>query len=278
MCGATPPSIMNQSEEMLMSNMQSHNDEGNMSLVGHLREVRNRIALVFVALIVVFFACFAFIKPLASKLLEMGKNYGFQYVYLAPSEMLTSYFKLSMILAVVIVAPLLLSQIWGFVAPALTKREKRAIRPALVGGLFFFCLGAAFSYFVALPFMIQFLINYSASDFIQSAISVASYLDFMVGMLLTFGLVFELPMLAFVLSNLGILTPELLRKIRPFAIVLIFILAAIITPPDVVSQFMIAIPMLGLYELSIGISMIVGKNRKQREDDEDEEDEEEDDE
>ena len=188
-----------------MSNMQSHNDEGNMSLVGHLREVRNRIALVFVALIVVFFACFAFIKPLASKLLEMGKNYGFQYVYLAPSEMLTSYFKLSMILAVVIVAPLLLSQIWGFVAPALTKREKRAIRPALVGGLFFFCLGAAFSYFVALPFMIQFLINYSASDFIQSAISVASYLDFMVGMLLTFGLVFELPMLAFVLTiNQGI--------------------------------------------------------------------------
>ena len=265
---------INQSEEMLMSNKESHNDEGNMSLIGHLREVRNRIALVFVALIVVFFVCFAFIKPLANKLLEMGKDYGFQYVYLAPSEMLTSYFKLSMILAVVIVAPLLLSQIWGFIAPALTKREKRAVRPALIGGLFFFAIGAAFSYFIALPFMIQFLINYSASDYIQSAISVASYLDFMVGMLLTFGLVFELPMLAFVLSNLGILTPELLRRIRPYAIVLIFVLAAVITPPDVVSQFMIAVPMLGLYELSIGISMVVVKHRKQREDeDEDEEDE-----
>ena len=148
-----------------MSNKVSHNEEGNMSLVGHLREVRNRIALVFVALIVVFFACFACIKPLANKLLEMGKNYGFQYVYLAPSEMLTSYFKLSMILAVVIVAPLLLSQIWGFIAPALTKREKRAVRPALIGGLFFFAIGAAFSYFIALPFMIQFLINYSAVSY-----------------------------------------------------------------------------------------------------------------
>lgn len=259
-----------------MSNNASRNTEGNMSLVGHLREVRNRVALVFVALIVVFFVCFAVIKPLANKLLEMGRNYGFQYVYLAPSEMLTSYFKLAMILAVVIVAPLLLYQIWGFVAPALTKREKRAIRPALVGGLFFFFLGAAFSYTVALPFMIQFLINYSASEFIQSAISVASYLDFMVGMLLTFGLVFELPMLAFVLSNLGILTPAILRKVRSYAIVLIFILAAIITPPDVVSQFMIAVPMLGLYELSILISSFVVKHKKAHEDDEDEEDEDDD--
>ena len=258
-----------------MSNKEKHSDEGSMSLVGHLREVRNRIALVFVALIVVFFACFACIKPLANKLLEMGRSYGFQYVYLAPSEMLTSYFKLSMILAVVIVAPLLLSQIWGFIAPALTRREKRAIRPALIGGLFFFFIGAAFSYFIALPFMIQFLINYSASEFIQSAISVASYLDFMVGMLLTFGLVFELPMLAFVLSNLGVLTPQLLRTVRPYAIVLIFILAAIITPPDVVSQFMIAVPMIGLYELSIGISMFVVKHRKQSADDEEEDEEDE---
>ena len=258
-----------------MSNKEKHSDEGSMSLVGHLREVRNRIALVFVALIVVFFACFACIKPLANKLLEMGRSYGFQYVYLAPSEMLTSYFKLSMILAVVIVAPLLLSQIWGFIAPALTRREKRAIRPALIGGLFFFFIGSAFSYFIALPFMIQFLINYSASEFIQSAISVASYLDFMVGMLLTFGLVFELPMLAFVLSNLGVLTPQLLRTVRPYAIVLIFILAAIITPPDVVSQFMIAVPMIGLYELSIGISMFVVKHRKQSADDEEEDEEDE---
>ena len=141
----------------------------------------------------------------------------------------------------------------------------------------FFVLGAAFSYFIALPFMIQFLINYSASDYIQSAISVASYLDFMVGMLLTFGLVFELPMLAFVLSNLGILTPELLRRIRPYAIVLIFILAAVITPPDVVSQFMIAVPMIGLYELSIGISMVIVKHKKQHEDENEDDDEEDED-
>ena len=248
-----------------MSNNTKQQAEGNMSLVGHLKEIRNRIGLVVVALLVAFVACFAFIKPLATILLEMGQDYGFQYVYLSPSELITAYFKLSLILAIVIVSPLLLSQIWGFLAPALTKREKKAIGPALAGGLVFFFIGAAFSYLIAIPFMIQFLINYSQSEMISSAISVASYLDFMVGMMLTFGLVFEMPMLAFVLSNLGILTPEILRKLRSYAVVLVFIIAAVITPPDVVSQFMIAVPMLGLYELSILISAVICRRRAKRE-------------
>lgn len=259
-----------------MSNNTKQHAEGNMSLVGHLKEIRNRIALVAVALIVAFVVCFTFIKPLATKLLEMGQKFGFQYVYLSPSELITSYFKLSLILAVVIISPLLLAQIWGFLAPALTKREKKAIGPAFAGGLVFFFIGGAFSYLIAIPFMIQFLINYSQSDMIASAISVASYLDFMIGMVLTFGLVFEMPMLAYVLSNLGILTPEILKKLRSYAVVLIFIIAAVITPPDVVSQFMIAVPMLGLYELSILISAAVTRRRKAREAQEDDEDEEDD--
>lgn len=254
------------------------NEEANMSLVGHLREFRNRIALSVVVLVVAFFVCFAIIKPLANAMLQMGLDSGFQYVYLSPSELLTSYFKLSMVLAVVVVSPLLLFQIWGFIAPALTKREKHAIRPALLGGIFFFVLGALFSYKVALPFMIQFLVNFSESDFIRSAISVASYLDFMIGMLLTFGVVFEEPMLAFVLTKLGVLNPQILRKMRSYAIPIIFVIAAVITPPDVVSQFMIAVPMIGLYELSILISAFVAKRRAQQEDEDDEDDDDEDEE
>ena len=153
---------------------QKGNEQANMSLVGHLREIRNRIALSVVALLAAFVICFAIIKPLANAMLQMGLDAGFQYVYLSPSELLTSYFKLALVLAVVVVSPLLIFQIWGFVAPALTKKEKRAIRPALLGGFFFFCLGALFSYMVALPFMIQFLVNFSTSDFIHSAISVAN--------------------------------------------------------------------------------------------------------
>ena len=269
-----------------MSHNTKHQAEGNMSLVGHLKEIRNRIALVFIALLVAFVVCFTFIKPLATSLLEMGQKFGFQYVYLSPSELLTSYFKLSLILAVVLISPILLSQIWGFLAPALTRREKKAIGPAFAGGLGFFFIGATFSYLIAIPFMIQFLINYSRSDMIASAISVASYLDFMVGMMLTFGLVFEMPMLAFVLSNLGVLTPAILRKLRSYAIVLIFVIAAVITPPDIVSQFMIAVPMIGLYELSVLISAVVARRRAKREameeageydDDEDDDDDDDDD-
>ena len=236
--------------------MSAKNDQANMSLVGHLREIRNRIALSVTALVVAFIACFAIIKPLANAMLQMGLDAGFQYVYLSPSELLTSYFKLSMVLAIVLVS-------------------------ALLGGFFFFCLGALFSYMVALPFMIQFLVNFSTSDFISSAISVASYLDFMIGMLLTFGVVFEEPMLAFVLTKLGILTPDILRKVRHYAIPVIFVIAAIITPPDVVSQFMVAVPMIGLYELSILISSVIYKkkqNEDDADDDEDEEDEYDDDE
>lgn len=255
--------------------MSAKNDQANMSLVGHLREIRNRIALSVTALVVAFIACFAIIKPLANAMLQMGLDAGFQYVYLSPSELLTSYFKLALVLAIVVVSPLLVFEIWGFVAPALTRKEKRAIKPALLGGFFFFCLGALFSYMVALPFMIQFLVNFSTSDFISSAISVASYLDFMIGMLLTFGVVFEEPMLAFVLTKLGILTPDILRKVRHYAIPVIFVIAAIITPPDVVSQFMVAVPMIGLYELSILISSVIYK-KKQNEDDADDDEEEED--
>jgi len=261
-----------------MSAGKKPDDQGNMSLISHLREIRNRIALSVLVLIVAFFVCFSIIKPLANSMLEMGLESGFQYVYLAPSELLTSYFKLALILAVVVTSPVLIFQVWGFIAPALTRQEKRAVRPALVGGIVFFCLGATFSYLVALPFMIQFLVNFSQSDFIHSSISVASYLDFMIGMLLTFGLVFEEPMLAFVLTSIGILTPDLLRKVRSYAIPLIFLLAAIITPPDIVSQFMVAVPMIVLYEFSILISAAVYRRRQRKEMQEDEEDDEEDEE
>ncbi len=230
-----------------------------MSLVGHLREIRNRIALSFVILVAVFFACFAAIRPLAYALLQLGLQNGFEYVYLSPSELLTSYVKLALVCSFALVSPVLIAQIWGFIAPAFTRRQRRAIYPALIGGLLFFFAGAAFSYVIALPFMIRFLVDFSTSDFIRSSVSVASYLDFMMGMLLTFGLVFEEPMLAFILTRLGILKPRLLRKARRYAIPVIFTIAAVITPPDVVSQFMVAIPMIALYELSIGISTVVAR-------------------
>ena len=253
--------------------MKNQNQKGKMSLVGHLTEIRNRLAVCLVALFLVFIACFAFIRPLANRVLDMGNSLGFQYVYIEPSELLSSYFKLSLILAVVVVSPFLMFELWQFVSPALKPLEKRAVLPALFGGFIFFLLGAIFAYMIALPFMIQFLVNYNQSSLITSSISVASYIDFVMGMLVVFGIVFEMPMLAFVLSKLGILTPDIMRKIRSYVIPTFFLLAAIITPPDVASQFMVAIPMIGLYEMSILISIVVSRRRQLAEEEEEEEEE-----
>lgn len=236
-----------------------------MSVVGHLREIRNRIAASIIALLAAFIICFAGIRPLADALLQLGVRGGFQFVYLAPSELLTSDFKLALLLAVALTSPFLLFQIWGFVAPALTAHEKRAVWPALTGGLCFFALGAIFCYFTALPLMLRFLVSYNQSALVRSAISVASYLDFMTGMLLTFGIVFEEPMLAFILARLGIVTPSMLRKARRYAMPAIFVIAAIITPPDVVSQLMLGLPMIGLYETSILIAQAAARIRSRSE-------------
>lgn len=251
--------------------MKNQNQKGKMSLVGHLTEIRNRLAVCLVALFLVFIACCAFIRPLANRVLDMGNSLGFQYVYIEPSELLSSYFKLSLILAVVVVSPFLMFELWQFVSPALKPLEKRAVLPALFGGFIFFLLGAIFAYMIALPFMIQFLVNYNQSSLITSSISVASYIDFVMGMLVVFGIVFEMPMLAFVLSKLGILTPPIMRKIRSYVIPTFFLLAAVITPPDVASQFMVAIPMIGLYEMSILISIVVSRRRQLAEKEEEEE-------
>ena len=262
--------------------MRSKKKRGTMSLVGHLKEMRDRLALSVVVLLAAFAVCFALIRGLADRMLEMGVRYGFQYVYLAPSELLTTYFKLALILGAVIASPFLLFELWGFVAPALRNREKKAVLPALFGGFGFFLIGALFAYVIALPFMIQFLVDFSQSAWVHASISVASYIDFVVGMILVFGLVFEMPLLAYVLTRLGVLSPKLLRKVRRYFVPVAFLLAAVITPPDVASQFMVAVPMLGLYELSILISMVAYRQRKADEDmeedweDEDDEEEEED--
>ena len=250
--------------------MKGKKQQGTMSLVGHLTEIRNRLAVCLAALVLVFIACFAFIRPLANRVLNLGNSLGFQYVYIEPSELLSSYFKLSLILAVVVVSPFMMFELWQFVSPALKPLEKRAVLPALFGGFAFFLLGALFAYMIALPFMIQFLVNYNQSSLITSSISVASYIDFVMGMLVVFGIVFEMPMLAFVLSKLGILTPAIMRRIRSYVIPASFLLAAVITPPDVASQFMVAVPMIGLYELSILISIVVSRRRQQAEEEEEE--------
>lgn len=237
-----------------------------MTVAGHLNELRRRlfwIVLVFVAATVV---CFLFIQKFVDLALAMSP--GFSFVYLSPSELVTSYMKLSIVLGLVFSSPFILWQVWAFIQPGLTEEEGKSALSAIVAGFVFFLIGALFCFFVMLPITLQFFYNFNGSKEIAASISFNNYMNFVLGMLVAFGLIFEMPVLSFLLSRLGLLKPQILVSARKYAILLVFVVAAVITPPDIVSQLMTAVPMLGLYELSILVSRAAYRARKPEEDEE----------
>ena len=230
-----------------------------MTIAGHLNELRRRVFLCVAVFVAASVLCFVFIQRFVDAALALST--GFDFVYLSPSELLTSYMKLALVLGLVFSSPVILWQIWAFVQPGLTEREASSARSAIIAGFVFFLLGVAFCFGLILPLTLQFLYNFNGSHDIAANISFNSYMSFVLGMLVAFGVVFEMPVLSFLLSRLGLLKPAWLAKGRKYAILVIFIVAAIITPPDVLSQLMTAVPMLGLYELSVLVSRAAYRKR-----------------
>ncbi|HEX4853945.1 twin-arginine translocase subunit TatC [Arenimonas sp.] len=223
------------------------------SLMGHLLELRARLMRGVAAVLVVFLALMPFAKelynlfaqPLVAKLPTGGT--------LQAIDVAGGFFipiKLAFFVAVLASMPWLLYQAWAFVAPGLYQNEKRLARPILLAAVLLFYIGCAFAWFLVLPTVFGFLAMFTP-DTVAMAPDVSRYLDFVLVILLAFGLSFELPVAVVVLVLLGVVTPAQLREARGYVIVGVFILAAIITPPDVVSQLMLAIPMCLLYELGI---------------------------
>lgn len=249
-----------------------------MTVTGHLAELRSRVFKGVLTFLVLSVLCFVFIQRFVDAVLALSPS--FSFVYLSPSELLTSYMKLSLILGLVFASPVILWEIWAFVRPGLTGREARSVRTAVVAGFLFFLVGMAFCYLLILPLTLDFLYRFNGSVDITANISFSYYMNFILGMLVAFGAVFEMPVLSYLLSRLGILKPAVLIKARKYAVLAVFLVAAVITPPDVLSQVMTAIPMLGLYELSILVSRRAAARREAdpEEDDEDEEDEDDEDE
>ncbi|MDO5407100.1 MAG: twin-arginine translocase subunit TatC [Eubacteriales bacterium] len=239
------------------------NNKSEMSLVGHLNELRKRLTVMVIVNLIVAALLFNRAAVIMQYLLDL--NPGMQLVYISPSELLLVYIQISFIMALVLCSPLNIYEVWAFVEKGLYKREKAAVLTALVFGLVCFIGGAVFCYFMVLPTILQFFVRIEIAD-VASMISVKSYASFANTMLLAFGCVFEMPVLVFLLTKLEILTPEFLKKNQALLIVVIFIFAAIITPPDVVSQIMLGLPMVLLLQLSILISVLVDKkNRKKHE-------------
>ncbi|MGN0345472.1 MAG: twin-arginine translocase subunit TatC [Lachnospiraceae bacterium] len=263
-------------------NKNADSQGGNMSLTGHLKELRNRVVVSLVVLIAGMIFCFSYAERVVTMLTDIGVQFGYEFVYIRPQELLLVYFSISLIGALVIALPVIAYEIFAFCGPGLKKREQVFLLLAMIFGTIFFGLGVLFVYKIMMPFMLRFLISFSHQVIVSASISIQEYMTFMMSVFLIFGVIFELPVLSVILTGLGLIKPVWLIKARKVMIVVIFFMAAIFTPPDIVSQIMVAIPIILLYELSIILSRICYRfRRKEKEkaeaEDESDEDEAEDD-
>ncbi|MCI8535287.1 MAG: twin-arginine translocase subunit TatC [Hungatella sp.] len=237
-------------------------NEKSMALSGHLRELRNRLVICIACLVVSFLIGLHYAPDIVKALTDIGKNYGYTYVYIAPQELLMQYFSVAMLAGVCITFPVLFYHIWSFIQPGLRRNENLLFLSAMFFGLICFAAGVLFAYKIMLPFMLYFLVGIGMGSDITAAISVQNYITFLLTIFMIFGIVFELPVLSVILTQMRLLRVEWMKKGRRVIIIVIFVVAAFITPPDIVSQIMIAIPMIGLYELSILICSFLMRFKK----------------
>lgn len=231
----------------------------------HLEELRKRLIMCIISvgigfLVSYFFSDKAFlilIRPLKEVLPEDS-----HLIFTNLPEMFITYLKVALVMGIMISAPVIFYEMWKFVAPGLYQNEKRFLIPFVISSTVLFIGGATFGYFVVFPFGFKFFLGF-ANEYVKALPSVKQYFSFAMKLLIAFGLVFELPVITYFLTKIGVLTPQFLKNNRRYAIVLIFALAAIFTPPDVMTQCMMAIPLIGLYEISIIVSKVAYGNKKE---------------
>jgi len=235
------------------------------SFLGHLEELRRRLVVCAIAIGIGFVISYIFSKQLFSLLiLPLTKVLPAEssLIFTSLPEMFIAYIKVALIAAIILAIPIIFYELWMFLAPALYQGEKRYLIPFVLFSSILFVAGSLFGYLVVFPYGFQFFLSFATED-IQALPSVKQYFSFAIRLLLAFGLVFELPVVAFFMTKIGLINPESMKRFRKFAILCSFIVSAILTPPDVATQIMMALPLIVLYEVSIIISR--GAHRKKKE-------------
>ncbi len=245
-----------------MSQSPNHTEQ-ELPITEHIEELRERLIKSALAVLIGFLIAWPFKKKLLL-LLErpLPKNLQGKLIFLSPPEAFFTALKISFFAGILIALPFVLYQAWKFIEPGLYEHEKKFILPFLFFSVLFFFLGASFAYFVILPFGLKFLLGFMG-DLLTPQLTIGSYISFVIQMILAFGFVFLLPVIVWLLSKLGIINYTVLEKNRKYAVLIIFIVAALLTPPDAFSQIMMAIPLLGLYELSIWVSKFAGRKKEE---------------
>ncbi len=250
-------------------------DDKPMPLMDHLKELRSRVLWSVGAFIIAFAVCYYFsqqiyaflAQPLADILVQQGGGER-RMIFTALYEAFFTYLKVAFFGAAFISFPIWATQLWLFIAPGLYRSEKRAIYPFLLASPVLFVMGAALAYYFIFPLAWQFFISFetppgSGGIPIQLEAKVGEYLSLVMHMILAFGVAFQMPVLLTLLIKVGILNVETLRKGRRYAVVIMFVVAAIITPPDIISQIGLAIPLILLYEISIFAARWVAPKREE---------------
>jgi sec-independent protein translocase protein TatC len=242
-----------------------------MSFLGHLGELRKKITVSLIATCVTFIVSFNYSEQLLESLMfplrytldfsvtkmymyfiPQDKLHNTKLVFLAPAEGFWMNMKIAMVAALILALPVIFQQLWSFISPGLHGKEKKYVVPFVLTATGLFLVGGAFCFFIVLPFAMGFLLTYKVGDFMMPMLSVGQYVDFCLKFILAFGAVFELPIIILFATRMGLITTQTLAKNRRYAILIAFIVAAILTPtPDAFNQTLMAVPMIILYEVGI---------------------------
>lgn len=273
--------------ETINKKIKEESPEKEMSFWEHLEELRWHLVRIVIVLVLLAIAAFVMRKFIFDIVILAPKNPDFfsyralcalgrlintdalcigteplKIINIQMSGQFMVHIYVSLMAAVVVAFPYVLWEIWSFVRPALLPKEKKYSRGLVLYSTILFIIGMLFSYFLIVPLTINFFSTYQVSDSVSNTITLNSYISTVVSLTLATGLVFELPIIVYFLTKIGLLTPKFMKKSRKYVVIILLTIAAIITPPDVMSQILVMIPLWGLYELSIFISARVVKKKE----------------
>jgi sec-independent protein translocase protein TatC len=239
-----------------------------MGFLDHLEELRKRLVYSILAVIVGTGACWGYREKIYAvmqkPIMDALRSHGLpeKLIYLNPTDPFNLYLKIAMLAGLFLTSPFVLYQVWMFISPGLYRNEKRYVVPFMVSTISLFTLGGYFGYKIAYPRALEFFIGFNGQ--FQAMITVGEYTQLFLSIVLGMGLIFELPIVVFFLAFMGIMTPSFMIKNFRYAILVIFILAAIVTPtPDIINMCVFAAPMIGLYGLSIGVAYLVHPSQRE---------------
>ena len=228
------------------------------SFISHLIEVRSRLLKIVIVILIIFLGLFSFAEELYGWLAQPLLRYLPENASMIATQVASPFlapFKLSIVLAIFIAVPFVLYQIWAFVTPGLYQNEQRLMLPLLISSTLLFYLGAAFAYYIIFPLVFQFFTSITLEGVTQMT-DITNYLDFVLKMLIAFGLSFEVPIAIILLTRMGVVNIETLSEKRPYVIVGSFVVGMLITPPDIISQVLLAVPVWLLFELGLVVAKL----------------------